>query len=92
MVRLIIIILYLKFYQHALSSVDAVYNLGTVYENGLGVTPDMTMALKYYKESSSQGYAKAQVKLAHLYCQGEHVEKNYNFAFELFEKAALQVW
>ena len=74
----------------ALDSVDAIYNLGTMYEAGLGVTADLGMALKYYHESSEKGYAKSQVKLAHLYCQGTLLEVNYERAFDLFLKAAQQ--
>ena len=41
----------------------AKYNLGVMYENGLGVKRDINKAISFYKLSANDGYKKAQKKL-----------------------------
>lgn len=45
-------------YKHACKSGDAVacFELGYLYENGMGMKPDTKEALKYYKKSCEQKY------------------------------------
>ena len=44
-------------------------------------------AIRNLKDSAEQGFAKAQVELGDLYCEGKVVEKDYDEAFSLYEAA-----
>jgi TPR repeat protein len=44
-------------------SAEAQYNLGVVFERGLGTPIDIELARKWYKEAASQGFDKAIEKL-----------------------------
>jgi TPR repeat protein len=57
-----------ELYQKAANqgNVQAQYNLGVCYENGLGVEPDLPKAAKYYQEAADQGSQDAQDAIANL--------------------------
>ncbi|MBR5886538.1 MAG: sel1 repeat family protein, partial [Alistipes sp.] len=42
------------------------YNLGLLFQYGLGVTADTTEAVKWYRKSSNQGYEEAKKKIKEL--------------------------
>ena len=42
---------------------DAQFNLGFMYENGLGVPQDYAEAVKWYRNAAEQGYAQGQANL-----------------------------
>jgi len=42
----------------------AQFNLGTMYENGRGVTTDKVLAAQWYRKAADQGYAPALQRLA----------------------------
>eukprot|EP00942_MAST-04A_sp_MAST-4A-sp1_P005063 g5063.t1 len=65
-------------------------NLGYMYENGLGVDPDVKKAVKWYTKAAEQGHAQGQCSLAYMYEKGNGVEKNLAKAKELYSKAADQ--
>jgi hypothetical protein len=44
----------------------AQYNLGVMYESGLGVAPDSSEAVRWYRLAVAQGYAPAKERLASL--------------------------
>jgi TPR repeat protein len=46
------------------------YNLGQVYNQGLGVREDYTQAAFWYRKAAEQGYAKAQYNLGYMYALG----------------------
>ena len=56
---------------------DAQFNLGLMYETGLGVSLDYKEAVKWYTLSAEQRVSKAQLYLGHLYVVGNGVMKNY---------------
>ena len=41
----------------------AQYNLGVIYDEGLGVQPDYSAAFSWYLKAANQGYASAQANL-----------------------------
>ena len=52
-------------------------NLGTFFENGLGVKPDLERAAYWYKESATLGYAEAQFHLGLLCEKNQAVAAKY---------------
>ncbi len=69
---------------------DAQFNLGVLYMQGLGVTPNYRVANKWFKLAAEQGDAKAQVGLGVMYIKGWGVVQDYRAAFKWFKKAAEQ--
>ncbi|MCH7499255.1 MAG: sel1 repeat family protein [Nitrospinae bacterium] len=69
---------------------DAQYNLGLMYDNGLGVTQDYVEAVKWYKKAAEQGEAIAQYNLGNMYENGEGVRQDYAEAVKWFRMAAEQ--
>ncbi|WP_114325764.1 tetratricopeptide repeat protein [Candidatus Colwellia aromaticivorans] len=55
---------------------EASFNLGILYEDGLGVTQDLTKALLYYETAAIGGSFKAQYRLGLLYFVGKTVPLN----------------
>ncbi len=49
---------------------EAAFNLGILYEDGLGVEPDMGRALAYYRRGAENGSVKAQFRVGKLYWLG----------------------
>ena len=64
--------------------------LGSLYENGLGVPLDMTMAIRWYQTAAEQNYPRAQVNLGVLYQYGTGVNKDLSRAIYWFKKAVVQ--
>ena len=56
--------------------VDAQYNLGGVYEQGVGVPQDYAEAVKWYRLAAEQGHASAQHNLGILYREGRGVPQD----------------
>jgi TPR repeat protein len=52
---------------------DAQYNLGIMYDTGLGVPENDAEAVKWFRKAAEQGYAYAQFKLGNMYVNGEGV-------------------
>ena len=69
----------------------AQYNLGVLYENGLGVEKNPTQAAKWYIVSAEGNYAPAQYNLAVLYYYGSGVPHSKTSALKWYMKAALQL-
>ncbi|GET04723.1 kinase-like domain-containing protein [Rhizophagus clarus] len=44
-----------------LGEMVAQYNLGTMYENGKGITKDINKAIYWYEKAAKKGYQKAQI-------------------------------
>jgi TPR repeat protein len=66
------------------------FQLGSFYENGMGVDPDMKTAVEYYRTASEQGYPQAQFRLATCYNSGNGVEEDPELALALYMAAADQ--
>lgn len=56
--------LYIKLAEQG--NVWAEYNIGTMYENGVGVNKDIALAVLWFRKASEQGYQPATTKLATL--------------------------
>ncbi|MDX2367918.1 MAG: tetratricopeptide repeat protein [Colwellia sp.] len=55
---------------------EANFNLGILYEDGLGVSQDLTQALIYYETAAIGGSFKAQYRLGLLYFVGKTVPQD----------------
>ena len=67
----------------------AQYWLADIYENGLGVTRDMTTAVALLEKSASQGFLPAERRLGALYLRGNETLQNFGKAQTWLHKAAL---
>ncbi len=66
----------------------AQFNLGVMYENGLGVPQDYAEAVKWYRKAAEQGNADAQFNLGVAYEKGRGVPQDYVQAYMWFKLAA----
>lgn len=74
-----------------LNNPKAMRNLGTCYYHGMGVTQDLDKAKKYYKKGAELGDDKCMLNLGIIYfknAEEKNRKKDYNEAFEWFNKAA----
>ncbi len=55
----------------------AQYNLGFMYDEGLGVPQDYAEAVGWYRKAAAQGYAEAQNVLGFMYGEGQGVPQDY---------------
>lgn len=69
---------------------DAQFNLGVLYDQGLGVARDYAQAAHWYQKAALQGYVQAQYNLAVLYASGLGVAQNYPEAVRWYRQAAMQ--
>ena len=60
-----------------LGDADAQYNLGVMYEDGLGVSQDHKAAIKWFSLAANQGHAGAQYQLGMIYELGKGVPSLY---------------
>ena len=68
----------------------AQYNLGFMYDKGLGVPQDATQALHWYGKAAEQGHVNAQFHLGTLYEQGLGVAQDNALAASWYRKSAEQ--
>ena len=68
----------------------AQFNMGVLYENGLGVQKDHAQAADWYKKAAEQGLKEAQNNLGKNYAQGTGVEQDYIRAYKWLSLAAEQ--
>ncbi len=68
----------------------AQFNLGGLYEEGLGVHKDDQQAAVWYRKAAEQGLAIAQFSLGLMYANGQGVPKNDQQAVVWYRKAAEQ--
>jgi tetratricopeptide (TPR) repeat protein len=66
--------------------IQAEYNLGKCYEDGLGVDKNIPKAVKWYTKAAEQGHAPAQNKVGCIH----HDKEQYDEAFKWYMKAANQ--
>jgi len=66
----------------------AQFNLGLMYDNGMGVPENDAEAVKWYRKAADQGHAKAQYILGLMYDNGEGVPENDAEAVKWYRKAA----
>ncbi len=66
------------------------FNLGAMYDKGLGVPQDYVQAVKWYRKAAEQGHASAQYSLGAMYAQGHGVTQDYVQAHTWFNLAGAQ--
>jgi TPR repeat protein len=71
-------------------NIDGQFNLGRMYEKGLGVKQDYTEAVNWYRKAADQGDVDGQFILGALYEQGLGVKQDYTEAVNWYRKAADQ--
>lgn len=69
---------------------SAQYNLGVMYEKGLGVKQDDAQAVWWYQKSAEQGYADAQFNLGNMYYNGQGIRQSHANAMTWWKKAYTQ--
>lgn len=69
---------------------DSQFNLGLMYEQGIGVGKDEQQAVVWYRKAAEQGNAFAQYNLAVLYENGRGTAVDFALANEWYRKASLQ--
>jgi uncharacterized protein len=69
---------------------DSQFNLGLMYEKGIGVNKDEKEAVVWYLKAALQGNAYAQYNLAVLYENGHGVNVDFAQAHQWYRKAAAQ--
>lgn len=73
-----------------LGDADAQFLLGTMYDNGTGVTQDYNQAIKWYTLAAKQADSDAQTNLAYLYWTGKGVAKDFKESIKWYKLAAKQ--
>lgn len=68
----------------------ATYLLGTIYEEGLGVSIDVPRAIELYEKSAETDHIYALHNLAKIYAQGKSVKKNEEKALYWYGRVAAQ--
>ena len=68
----------------------AQYNLGNMYDEGVGIPKDGKKAMEWFQKSADQEYAKAQHALGFRYYYGEGVPKDNKEAVKWFLRASMQ--
>ena len=77
------------FREAAINGLDvAQFNLGVMYERGLGVPEDETRALLWYHSAAEQGHPLAQYNLGRLYALGKGIPQSDAEAKRWFQRAA----
>lgn len=66
------------------------YNVGIMYEQGIGVTKNEKEAIIWYGKAAAQGNAAAQFNLGVLYENGKGTPINYELANKWYRKASVQ--
>lgn len=69
---------------------QAQFDLGHMYQEGDGVTKNITEAVKWVKKAAEQGNSDAQHRLGYYYAAGLGVPQNYAEAMKWYLKAAEQ--
>lgn len=66
----------------------AMYNLGLLLDQGLGLERDRVSAATWYRLAADGGDPRAQYNLALLFIEGQGVDQDYDRAVELLRQAA----
>ena len=69
---------------------NAQYNLGLLYNQGLGLAQDFKAAADWYRKAAEQGNSNAQYNLGVMYSTGQGVTKDSAEAMKWYLKAAQQ--
>lgn len=66
------------------------FNVGLMYEQGIGVGKDEKEAVAWYRKAAEQGNSNAQYNLAVLYENGRGTKVDFAKALQWYRKAAIQ--
>lgn len=66
------------------------FGLGVMHQDGLGIRPDHTKAVNWYRKAAEQGHTGAQNALGVMYYGGKEVPQDYIQAAFWFRKMAEQ--
>ncbi len=72
----------------AKKNLEAAFNLGVMYEQGIGVPINFTQSFQWYMNAAKQGYREAQFNLANMYAKGAGIPPNQRKAVEWYLQAA----
>ncbi len=67
---------------------NAAYNLGVLFQQGLGQEQDLQRALDWYRRAAQLGHPEAQYNLGIAYIEGVGTRYNPNMAAAFFQQAA----
>ena len=68
--------------------VQAMYDVGRMYERGRGTAVNFSLAAEWYQKASAAGNAAAKARLGILYFEGRGVPQNHQQAYRLLNDAA----
>lgn len=68
----------------------AQFQTGVIYERGIGVEENQTMAAQWYEKAAKQGYIDAQYNIAIMYTTGRGVSEDKGLAMMWLSLAAKQ--
>ncbi|HEX5329313.1 tetratricopeptide repeat protein [Sulfuricurvum sp.] len=68
----------------------AQFQTGVIYERGIGVEENQTLAAQWFEKSAEQGYVDAQYNIAIMYASGRGVAANEGLAMMWLARAAKQ--
>ena len=68
--------------------IESVFNLGYLYESGMGVRIDESLALRWYEEAAGQQHADAQLRLGLMLIAGAGIDDDVNSGKQWVLKAA----
>jgi TPR repeat protein/ferredoxin len=80
----------MRFYKQAANTghVEAMYDLGSMYEYGIGINKNEKEAIRWYRKAADEGHAAAMFNLGYAYGRGEGVEQDDTQAVYWYRKAA----
>lgn len=68
--------------------VNAMYYVGKIYEQGLGVEPDYALAAEWYRKAAEKGHSPSMINLGSLYEAGRGVPQDLTQAMNWYRKAS----
>ncbi len=71
-----------------LNHLDALIQLGLMYDLGEGVEQDYEKTISYYERAANRGHSDALFVLGTMYDNGERVEQDLKKSFSYYERAA----
>ena len=80
----------MQLYKQIPDDKNAQFQIGYMYDNGLGTTQSYTDAAYWYRKAAEQGEASAQCYLGIMYSYGRGVTQSYTDALYWYRKAAKQ--
>jgi enhanced entry protein EnhC len=76
--------------QAVLGDSSAQYSLAQLYQQGIGVTKNITDAIRYYELAAAQQDLRAEYNLGVIYLEGHELQADYKKGFDLLQDAAFK--